>query len=441
VNWPIDPAVSDVIRRFVDGVTLPPVRLVRRVGSAPKLEDLEGATRSEMRRVLAGVMDPAGPIAVGVGSRGIAHLQTIVRCVIDELTDAGFEPFVVPAMGSHGGGTAAGQREMLASLGISTADLGVPIKATMETETLGRVGGIDVHADRHVVAAGQVFLISRVKPHTDFTGPFESGPVKMAAIGLGKQLGARAMHSRGVPGLRDLMPEVGRYVASRLVLGALAIVENADDEIAVVAGLCKDEIGGDAERRLLDQARELLPTLAFDDVDVLIVERIGKDISGTCLDPNVIGRWLVTELDDPPRRVRALVALDLTETSHGNGLGIGLADFVPHRLIDKLDLATTYVNSLTSGWAGLKRSRLPIIVPTDADAVLAAVGLYGVVPARPIRLAWIRDTLHAGELAVSEALWQEVENRPDLEIVGEVFDIPFDADGALRSLETLSRAG
>lgn len=426
VDWPGNPEIPGVIERFAEGVVLPEVRLVRQRGSPSSLDDVEGVARREARRAIAAGRTHSGPLAVCVGSRGIADLHVIVRAVVDELTAAGAEPFVVPAMGSHGGGTAEGQLAVLAAYGITEDTLGIPLRATMETEIIGHVGDSPVYVDRNVVAAGQAFLVSRVKSHTDFSGTIESGPTKMAAIGLGKQRGAHAVHSRGLQGLRELMPEMGRFVTGRLVVGALAIVENQRGETASITGLAREEIGGPVESMLLERSRELLPKLPFRDLDVLVVEKMGKDVSGAGMDPNVIGRWLVTGLEEPPSPVRCVVALELTEASHGNATGVGLADIVTERLVGRIDLAALYTNGLTSGWPSLQRSRIPVVMPTDREAILAAVALFGAGPARPLRLVWIQDTLHTEALAVSEGLWGEAERRDDLEIAGHAVPIAFD---------------
>lgn len=437
MNWPADPKLAGVIERFAGGVDLPAVRLVRQRSTATSLEDVEGRARQEVRSVLAACDLRAGPVAVGVGSRGIANLFLMVKAVVEELRVAGAEPFIVPAMGSHGGGTPAGQCEVLASYGITEAALGVPILATMDTEVIGTVDGVAVHVDHNVVAAGQAFLVARVKAHTDFSGSIESGPTKMAAIGLGKQRGALAVHNRGLDGLRQLMPEIGRYVAERLVVGALVIVENERDETAQLSGLGRREIGGDAEMSLLKTSKTLLPRLPVGDLDVLVVEQMGKDVSGTGMDPNVVGRWLVTGIEEPAPPVRCIVALGLTEASHGNSIGVGLADIITERLARRVDLAAFYTNCLTSGWPGLQRSRIPMVLPTDRDAVLAAVALYGAQPTRPLRLAWIRDTLRTQELAVSEGLWDELARRDDCELGGPAFPISFDETGEIIPLSKL----
>ncbi|MBO0692241.1 MAG: hypothetical protein J2P58_05040 [Acidimicrobiaceae bacterium] len=440
-NGVADEGMSALVERLAAGIRLPKVGLVAQRSTIPALEDVAGKARTEVRRVLAaepGAAGDRGPIAVGVGSRGIAHLAVIVGAVVDELKGAGYRPFVVPAMGSHGGGTPEGQLEVLSDYGISEATLGVPMRATMETRVIGDVDGVPVHLDRFVAEAGKAFLVARVKPHTDFRGPIESGPTKMAAIGLGKQAGAATLHGLGLGGLRDVMPEAGRLVARRFLLGALAIVENDADETASITGLPGAEVGGQKEMALLDQARACLPRIPFANLDVLLIEQIGKDVSGSGMDPNVAGRWMINGLAEPePPPLKSIVALDLTDASHGNALGMGLADFTTERLVAKLVPLSMVTNAITSGWAAIPRSRMPIVMPDDRSALIASLASCGTAAATEPRLVWIRDTLHTTTLAVSDVLWREVGDHPGLEPLVEPFELPFETDGSLRSIGSL----
>jgi hypothetical protein len=431
----------DVVARVGRSVTLPRMSMVERRGAPSGVDDIDGTVRAEVRRVLAGAVGDGAPVAVGVGSRGIAHLTEIVAATVAALHNAGFAPFIVRAMGSHGGGTAEGQVEVLAGYGITEAAMGVPVRGTMDTVVVGEVAGVPVHLDRNVVEAGRAWLVARVKPHTDFRATVESGAAKMAAIGLGKQAGAQAIHGHGTEGLRSVMPAVGRYVADRYLLGAVTVVEDEFDETLLVRGLRQVDIGRASEQELLELARRSLPRLPVAECDVLVVSRMGKDISGTGMDPNVIGRWLVPGLAEPePPPVRAIVALDLTAVSHGNAIGIGLADFVPARLAAKVDLAATYLNVMTSGWAGLRRGRLPMVLPSDRDAVVAAIATAGPDAVRAPRLVWIQDTLHTRLCAVAEPLWPQITADPALRLVGPPFDLPFGDDGRLASAPVFDRA-
>jgi len=427
---PLLPDLQRLAGRLLEGVEPPPVAMVRQRLDPPTLPDadLERAVADEVRRALAGVAPRR--VAVGVGSRGIAGIGRIAGAVVETLRELGFDPFVVPAMGSHGAATAEGQADLLAGYGIDR-DL---IRATMDTEVVGEVDGAPVHVDRHVVEAGAVFLVNRVKPHTSFRGPVESGLAKMCAIGLGKQAGARHMHARGPAGLRDRIPAGARLLAERgLLLGGLAIVENQRDQTAFVRGLTGAEVGGDAEAALLDDARGLMPRIPFDDLDVLVIDRIGKDVSGAGIDTNVVARMRVfgQPEPDPPGPV-AIVALDVTDASHGNTMGIGTADFTTARLLGKIDFEALYTNALTAGVIGIQRMTIPCVMPTDLAAVCAAIASRG--RDAPLRLAWIADTLHTEVLGVSPALLDEARGRPDLEVASEPAPMPFDAEGRLRPL-------
>lgn len=411
---------------------LPPFRVVRQRLPTQTITDVPGAVHAAMVAYLSGYDGPRGSIAVGVGSRGIASLQAIVRTVIAELRAAGFEPFIVPAMGSHGGATPDGQRQLLGDYGITEAGVGAEIRATMETVSLGVVDGFDAVVDRYAAEAGRVFLINRVKPHTDFEGSIESGIAKMAAIGLGKQTGAERMHRLGPrSGLRDLVPKVGRFISEKLLVGALAIVENRYDATMAIEALGPDDVGADRESELLEIARAELPRIPFADLDLLLIERMGKNISGTAVDPNVIGRrWVIGAPEPYPPLTRGIVALDLTPESHGNALGIGLVDFVPSRVIAEIDPAKTFVNGVTSGWLGLQRLKLPIVLACDRDAIEVAAAICERSPGDG-RIVWIEDTLHTDRIAVSRALWDEAEANPELDGDGDCFTPTFEADGRL----------
>lgn len=425
---PLLPELERLAGRLLDGVQPPPVALVRQRLDPRRVADLEGAAAEETRRALAGVAPRR--VAVGVGSRGIADIGRIVAAVVETLRELGFDPFVVPAMGSHGAATAEGQAEVLAGHGIDRA----LVRATMDTEVVGEVDGVPVHVDRHVLEAGAVFVVNRVKPHTSFRGPVESGLAKMAAIGLGKQPGARCMHSRGPAGLRDLVPAGARLLVERgLLIGGLAIVENQRDETALLRGVPAAGIGGEAEAALLDEARRLMPEIPFGDLDVLVIDRMGKDISGTGMDTNVVGRMRVVGQPEPePSRVTAIVVLDLTEASHGNAMGIGTADFTTARVLAGIDFEALYTNALTAGIIGIRRMSLPCVMPTDLAAVRAALASRG--RDAEARLVWIGDTLHTEVLGVSPALLEEAQARADLEVLREPAPMPFDQAGRLRPL-------
>lgn len=347
---------------------------------------------------------PAGvTVAVGLGSRGITDVVPVARATIDELRDRGFDPVVVPAMGSHGGATPEGQRETLAGIGLTEEALDCPIDARMEVESVG-AGNEPVYLARAALEADATLAVNRVKPHTNFDGPIESGLCKMLAVGFGKHRGAQAIHRRAldrgyVPVLTDALE---RILESTTVLGGIAIVENFHDRTARVEGVPGDRIL-ERESALLELAREEMPTLPFDALDVLVVDRIGKDVSGAGMDTNVIGRYEVLNADEPGSpEIDRIVVRGLTEATHGNGQGIGLADLTTVDVLESLDLDQVYTNALTS--SSLSKARLPVALPTDEHALTAAVSTTGSYDPTEARIAWIEDTGHLSRFRVSEAL-------------------------------------
>ncbi|MFC0627106.1 lactate racemase domain-containing protein [Kribbella deserti] len=385
-----------------------PVPLVTPVraplGELPIEPDPYGAARAALAPLR---VEPGARVAVTAGSRGIRDLTVVLRAAVDWLREAGAAPFIVPAMGSHGGATAEGQREMLAGLGVTEESMGCPIEATMETVVLGTLAdGTPVHHDAIAAQADGVLLVNRIKPHTDFHGPVESGLAKIAAIGLGNHRGAAALHAGGIPLLGGAIAAVARMVVAHgKIIGGLAIVENARDETAFVELVMPTGIAGEAENVLLGKASSLLGRLPFDSLDVLVVDEMGKDKSGTGMDTNVIGRcWVhgIPEFEKPS--IAAITVHRISAASHGNASGLGLADVIPMRLLASVDLRASYVNALTSGAGGARRSRLPMVLADDAAAIVAAVAMSGRRDLAELRLARVRDTLNPHELMVTRPL-------------------------------------
>jgi hypothetical protein len=375
--------------------------------SPPAIDDIEGAVREAALRVFADAVTPGMTIAVGAGSRGLKGRVEMVRGTIDALRQLGAEPFVVPAMGSHGGATAEGQLHMLESLGMTEASLGCEIRATMDTVVVAHTtSGTPVHLDANAAAADRFVPVNRIKPHTCFKGPIESGCMKMAVVGFGKQPGAALVHTCGPVEMRDrLLDACAALRATGRLLGGIGSIESTSGDVVRIEGLTADQVGGDYEHELTEYARALVPALPFDEIDVLIVELGGKDISGTTIDPNVTGRFWVPGLDDLSKpKVSAIVLLDLTDVSDGNALGIGFADFIPASLANKLDFRQTYINCFTAGPAGMRRARLPMVLPDAESCIKAALAMCGRGPDELKKVVKIKSTLHLTRCFVSAAL-------------------------------------
>jgi hypothetical protein len=349
-------------------------------------------------------------VALAVGSRGIARLPEVVAAAVTALRAGGAEPFIVPAMGSHGGATAAGQEHVLRELGVTAETVGAPVLATMDTARVGALApDLDVFVDRYARDADAILVINRVKSHTSFTGQIESGLAKMLAIGLGKQRGAEELHRLGPAHIEDRIRRVARHLVGALpVVGGLALVEDGAKNLRIVRYVAPADIGQAGEAALLVQARQWEARLPVSPIDVLVVDAMGKDRSGTGMDTNVIGRRMIRGSPDPTHPVVTnIVVLSLTPASGGNAIGLGLADFVPQRLMAEVDLAATYANALTAGLQGVQRAQVPIILATDRDAVAAALLTAGTPDPALARVVRVRDTLRLDELMVSPSLVDE----------------------------------
>lgn len=376
---------------------------------APEIDDVEATTRHEIEALSIDELSDGARVAVGLGSRGIHDIVPVAHTVVNELTRRGLDPVVVPAMGSHGGATADGQRTTLANLGLTEDALDCSIDARMDTTVLGTTDrGADVHIARAAAEADAVLVVNRVKPHTNFDGRIESGLCKMLAVGLGKQPGARAFHERAlVDGYVPTIESVLGVILEELpVLGGLALVENFYDRTATIEGLPASALP-DREIQLLQHAYEHMPTLPYEDLDVLIIDRIGKDVSGAGMDTNVVGRYRVLNADDPELPdVSRIVVRGLTESTHGNGQGIGLADITTATAAESIDFDQVYTNALTS--SSLSKAKLPVVLPDDKRAIATALSTIGPYDPETVRTAWIRDTEHLSSFRVSEALTEEL---------------------------------
>jgi hypothetical protein len=407
---------------------------VRQTFDVPRIDDVAAEVHAQLARLDLGQrIRPGQSVAITAGSRGIAHIATIIRAIVEHLKGLDASPFVVPAMGSHGGGTAEGQRQLLESYGITETFVGCPIRANMETVTVGQAPeGFPVHFDRLAFEADHVLVCNRIKPHTAFAGPIESGLMKMLLIGLGNCEGATVYHRA----IRDFsFDQIIRSVAAAVVarchiLAGLAIVENAYDQTARIEAIRPEQFEA-REKELLVLARRWLPRLPFQQVDVLLIDRLGKDISGTGIDPNVVGRKFNDHraLDDEFPKVRRIALRGLTEATHGNAIGLGIAEFCRSDLLRQTDFAVTRLNGLVSGH--ISAAMRPLDYETDREMLAAALGTIGLTEPPQAKLLWIADTLHLTEVECSAAYLDEARARNDLEIRAGLRDLPFDAAGNL----------
>jgi hypothetical protein len=412
---------------------LPTMLRIRQTFQRPRVADVP-ATVAQALQAGRLPVKRGDTVAVGAGSRGIANIDVVVRATVRYLLDLGARPFVFPAMGSHGGGTAEGQLSVLEHYGITEATMGCPVRATMDVVQVGETLGLPVWLDRYAAEADWIGLVNRIKPHTDFKGAIESGLFKMMTIGLGKWKGAVQYHRATVThSYETVITSVGREVLARARIGfGLGLVENGYDETAVVEAFNAQDLEA-GERRLLKSAREWMARLPFSPIDVLVVEQIGKNISGSGMDTNVIGR--PTNPFEPfpnDPKITWIVALDITEESYGNATGIGNADFTTRRLVDKIDMKATLINTITACAVG--GAKIPATFETDREAIETALDCIGLTPPERARVVRIKNTLMLGELEVSEAYATEVARRGDLTVLGEA-PLGFDGAGRLVSLE------
>jgi hypothetical protein len=406
---------------------------IRQTFEGPAVADIPAAVQAELARVdVVSIIKPGQTVALTAGSRGITNIATIVKATADYLKTIGAKPFVIPAMGSHGGGTADGQLDVLRHYGVTEDSMGVPLRASMEVVQIGETpDGLPVWLDKYASEADHIGVINRVKPHTDFSGAIESGLFKMMTIGLGKYHGAQHYHRANVQyGYEHVIRTVARTVLqhARIAFG-LGIIENGYDQTAVIRAVGTPQFEA-TELELQALSKKLAARLPFDFIHLLIVEEIGKNISGTGMDTKVIGR-IMNIIEPPPThpRILRIYARDLHDDSYGNAMGVGLADFVSRRLVNKIDPTATYINGLTG--LSPESARIPITFDTDREAVEAALGTIGLVKPEEARIVRIQNTLLLEELDVSEALLPEVQQRDMLEILWGPKTLMFDRNGRL----------
>ena len=420
-------------------IAFPRMMRVRQVFEETPPVDIPAAVAAGME-VVRGDLKPGLRVAVAVGSRGIANLNDIVAAVIGQLKDAGTEPYIVPAMGSHGGATSEGQTELLGEYGITEATMGVPIRASLEVEHIGHTPeGYDGFFAREALAADAIVSINRVKLHTDFGPPLGSGLLKMLVVGLGKQVGAETFH-RAVSrhGYEPMLRSISRLIREKApVLFGVGIVENSWHQTAHIAIVPAAEMEP-REEELIAEAKRRMPLLPFDDVDILVIDRIGKNISGSGMDPNVTGRHghgynsHLRDREGIHPDIRRIFVRGLTPQSHGNATGIGMADVTTQRLVNQIDHHVTDINVQTSNI--FQASKVPMTFPTDHDALsllLHSLVIPDTTQAKVIRIA---NTLDLNEVEVSEAYAEDVAERENLKAVNSAADWPFNDDGNLNDL-------
>lgn len=420
-----------MVETMLREVPIPRFMRVRQRFAGNEISDVGAAVRASMQeRQLYTSIYPGARVAIAVGSRQIANLSKIVLEVVEIVRQCGGEPYIMPAMGSHGGATAEGQAEILATFGIDEQSMGVPIEASMEVSYIGSSeDGDPVYVAAHLLQTDAVILINRVKPHPAFSGAIESGITKMSVIGLGKQRGADYCHQKGLDGFSDRLQKMSKVVFQRLpILFGVAIIENPYDRTADIRCIPANQVAVE-EPGLLELARAYMPRIIPEALDVLIVDKIGKNISGTGADPNVMCRFTSPYKTSSRPAPKRIVMCDLTEETHGAAAGMGQADFITRKLYDQVDYGKIYINSLTSTL--LQNSFTPLVMPNDRLAIQAAIKTCGRVDVQNIRMVRIQDTLMLETILASESLLPEIEQSSELECISDPFSIAFDESGEL----------
>lgn len=433
----LESSKNNVMEQLCETVSLPRMVRVRQSFDRAHIEpeDLPAVVWAQLNQSgIKNKIKPGMSIAITCGSRGIANIAIIVKAIVDFVKAQGANPFVFPAMGSHGGATAEGQLDVLKSYQVTEETMGCPIRATMETVYLGdTVEGNPVFQDKYAHEADGVILCGRIKAHTTFRGPYESGLLKMSVIGMGKQHGAESVHESGFINMARLLPQFARVVFDHTnIIAGVGILENAFDQTYKIAGLTPEEIW-EQEPVLLKEAKSKMGRIWIENADVLVVDKIGKDISGDGMDPNVTGTFGSPEsaCDGSPGPLKAqrTVVLDLTDASHGNANGIGVADVTTKRLVDKTDVDVTYPNAVTSTLVVMVK--MPMFAHTDQHAIQLAVRICNEIDKANPRIVRIENTMELGHIWVSEALVPEVKAHPNMELDGELEPWNFNENGNL----------
>lgn len=418
------------IDQLLEQIPIPRMVKAHQSFDRPRIDDLEKSLTQMLRA--GGYLTKIRPgqrVAVTAGSRGITDIALTLKIVVKEIRAAGGNPFLFPAMGSHGGATAEGQIQILHNLGVTEEFVGAPILASMETVQIGSSeGGRPVYLDKHADEADAIVVVNRIKPHVAFRGPFESGLMKMVTIGMGKQKGADFAHMLGFGQMAEAIPDIGRVtIGKKNILCAVAILENAYHETAAVEAMGKEMIES-REPELLEEAWRLYPRIFFDELDVLILDEIGKDISGTGFDTNIVGRYHTPYASGGPRITR-VGALDITDKSGGNANGLGILDITTRRAYEKFDFEQTYPNALTSTVP--MSVKLPMVLNNDRQAVQAAIKMSNILDRAAIRMVRVKNTVQLGEIEISENLIPLAEEHPNLSVISGPYELPFDGEGNL----------
>jgi uncharacterized protein (DUF362 family) len=406
----------NIVEKLLEGIQIPRLIKIHQKFHAPEIMDVEGAVHQTIKEenVLSRI-SKSDRVAIAVGSRGVADIPILVREVVNAVKSVGGEPFIVPAMGSHGGATAEGQKDVLEQMGVTEAFVGAPILSSMDVVEVGRLtNGLPIYTDRHAYEADKIIVINRIKPHTAFRGPVESGLMKMITIGLGKQKGAEAAHAYSFKHMAEHVPEMAKVVLAKLpLIFGLGVLENAYDRPSKIIAVPAEKLE-EIEPQLLLEAKALMPQIKFDPIDVLVVEEIGKDISGDGMDPNITGRYATPYASGGPE-VSKIVVLGLTEKTHGNANGLGLADITTRKAFEAIEWQKGYANALTSTVTGVVK--VPMFLETEELAIKAAIKTCNAFELDKVRLIRIHNTLELKEIWISESLLPEAVERDDIDIL------------------------
>ncbi|MDR4887448.1 lactate racemase domain-containing protein [Fredinandcohnia sp. QZ13] len=414
----------EIIKELLRDIEIPRMIKIRQKFHAPEVENVKEAVHEAIQT--AGVLnrvDAGDRVAIAVGSRGVSNLPELVRETVNAVKSVGGHPFIVPAMGSHGGATAVGQVDVLEQLGVTEDAIGAPILATMEVVEIGRLpNGLPIYMDLHAYKADKIIVINRIKPHTAFRGPVESGLMKMITIGLGKQKGAEAAHAFSFKYMAEHVVEMAKIAIERTpIIFGLGSLENAYDRPAKIVAIPAEDLIH-REPQLLIEAKSLMPRIMFDPIDVLVVDELGKDISGDGMDPNITGRYATPYASGGPQVTRIAV-LGLTQKTHGNANGIGMADVSTQKVMDQTILEKGYANALTSTVTQVVK--LPMILENEELAVKAAIKTCNAFDLSKVRIVRIKNTLEIQEIWISESMLEEARSLDSIEVVSDPAPMDF----------------